>query len=417
MSKTLETTGRRHPIYSAALEPLLQELQNEPLLDIIERERTAFDCISWPFSESIVLFGAGALGRYALDGLRKVGIQPLAFSDNNTTIWGKQIDGLEVLPPHDAADSYRDNAVFVVTIYNGTSARRQLDKLHCKKVAPFAPLFWKYSEVFIPSSGLELPHRILEQVEEIKRGYSVLSDDISRREFCEQLRWRVLLDFACLSPPQDKRQIYFPSDLVTPLDGEIFVDCGAFDGDSIRSFLSHRDSVFGRIYALEPDPSNRQVLQEYVDTLPKHSRARIAVLPYAVGSANGMVGFNAGLSAASAIAELAGAVDVECRTLDDLMMNLRPTYIKMDTEGAEPEVILGAAHVIKSGAPVLAACVYHKCEHLWRLPMIIHSISPDLGIYLRRYAEDCWELVCYAIPSARLAPSARKSQTETGHGK
>jgi hypothetical protein len=46
-------------------------------------------------------------------------------------------------------------------------------------------------------------------------------------------------------------------------------------------------------------------------------------------------------------------------------------------------------------------CVYHRSQHLWEIPSQIHSISGDYDIFLRRYAEDCWELVCYAVPCKR----------------
>ena len=34
--------------------------------------------------------------------------------------------------------------------------------------------------------------------------------------------------------------------------------------------------------------------------------------------------------------------------------------------------------------------------------IFIHSISSDYKIFLRRYAEECWEMVCYGVPAERL---------------
>jgi FkbM family methyltransferase len=409
-------SGKHQTARTITLDETLRLLQSEPRPAMIEREGTTFDRISAPFTKSIVLFGAGPLGRFTLNGLRSVGIRQLAFADNNPALWGKQIDGLDVLPPREAVKQYGDKAVFVVTIYNGTAARMQLGSLSCQRVVPFVPLFWKYAEVFVPASGLELPHRIMDQLDEIRRGYAVLSDDASRREFCDQLRWRVLLDFDCLSPPKDKSEIYFPSDLIVPFDQDIFVDCGAFDGDSIRSFMSYRRAGYKHIYAVEPDPTNLLALQKFVEDLPSPQRDRITILPYAVGRTNGQVSFNAGKSAASGVSAQSGTDEVECRSLDTLMSSVQPTYIKMDTEGAEPDAILGAAQVLKHSMPVLAACVYHRCDHLWQIPAMVHSISPDHGVYLRRYAEDCWELVCYAVPANRLGLSLLNTSAERRQG-
>jgi hypothetical protein len=88
--------------------------------------------------------------------------------------------------------------------------------------------------------------------------------------------------------------------------------------------------------------------------------------------------------------------------LDDLEWPLAPTYIKMDIESAEPEALRGAQRLLRRHHPILAICTNHRSEHLWQIPNLIHSISSEYHIFLRRYAEECWKGVCYAVPSNRL---------------
>ena len=47
-------------------------------------------------------------------------------------------------------------------------------------------------------------------------------------------------------------------------------------------------------------------------------------------------------------------------------------------------------------------CAYHRCRDLWEFPALLKAANPDYSIFLRRYAEECWETVYYAIPSERL---------------
>jgi len=54
----------------------------------------------------------------------------------------------------------------------------------------------------------------------------------------------------------------------------------------------------------------------------------------------------------------------------------------------------------------MAVCAYHKCDHLWTIPQLLKAANPDYKIYLRRYAEDCWETVYYAVPPERLCGNA-----------
>ena len=74
----------------------------------------------------------------------------------------------------------------------------------------------------------------------------------------------------------------------------------------------------------------------------------------------------------------------------------------MDIEGAEPDAIAGGAKLIAEQKPVIVTCLYHRSEHLWQIPLLIHAIAPDYKLYLRRYAEENWETVCYAVPPHRV---------------
>jgi FkbM family methyltransferase len=385
------------------LETTLARLHTEPLQSVMDREANSFDRLAGPFSRRLILFGAGDLGRVTARGLKESGNPPLFFADNNPRLWGSSVEGVKVLPPVEAIEKYGASACFVVTVYNGSAVRAHLRQLGCEYVVHFAALFWKYSRVFIPSSCLGLPSLIFDSTDAIRHGYSVLADDHSRKLFCEQLTWRVLLNSEAMSPHCAPSDMYFQPDLITPSAYETFVDCGAFDGDSIRSFLHHNQNRFERIYALEPDPINRETLNMYLQMLPDNIRERITVFPYALGDSRTRVLFSAGHSVASKIISESDSGETECLTLDELMAGQSPTFIKMDIEGAEPGAIEGAARVLNESLPVLAACVYHRSEHLWEIPSLTRRVSTHHEIFLRRYAEDCWELACYAIPEHRLA--------------
>jgi len=99
-----------------SIESQLDHLLSESLSSVIERERSTFDQAAGPLKKSLVLFGAGGNGRKTLAGLRSLGIEPLAFVDNNSTGWNQFIDGLQVLSPLDAVTKFSQEAVFVVPI-------------------------------------------------------------------------------------------------------------------------------------------------------------------------------------------------------------------------------------------------------------------------------------------------------------
>ena len=348
----------------------------------------------------VVIFGCGHLGRVALGGAIEAGLDVVALADNNRSRWGTTLEGIPIVSPAEAVAKHNDDALFLVAIYNGTIPRAQLRDLGCKRIVPFPVFFRRFPDLF-PEVGLELPHRIVESQGDIRRGYEVLNDAKSREEFAAQIEWRCTLDYERLPTPDPSIDTYFPPDLVRLSSREVLVDCGAFDGDSIRMFLERTGNTFQHIYAVEPDPKNRAALNSYLSTLEPDQSKRISILPYGVSNRNETVSFNVTGTAGSRITAGTGTTSIEVRNLDDLLDGPPPSFIKMDIEGAEPYAIEGATETIRKARPIIAACAYHKCEHLWTIPVLMKAALPEYQIFLRRYAEECWEMVYYAIPPER----------------
>ncbi len=68
---------------------LLVDLKNllaKPIDAVINYETSVFGGLLEKSQGQVVLFGSGNLGRKCLKGLRKIGIEPVAFADNNAAI-------------------------------------------------------------------------------------------------------------------------------------------------------------------------------------------------------------------------------------------------------------------------------------------------------------------------------------------
>ena len=386
---------------SAELDSILSEKRD----DVVSREQSTFDKIAAPFERELVLFGAGNLGRKALAGLRKAGVEPLAFSDNNESAWGTKIDGIPVLSPKDAIAKHGGKATFVMTIWRGEGTDRMPDriaalkKLGADRIVPFGSLFWKHASEFLPHYALNLPHRLADQADKVKAGLALFEDQASRDEYIAQIKWRMLLDFDTLPNPV-KHEIYFPDDLFEIKKDEVFIDCGAFDGDTVRRFLIHRPDFTGQIKPFEPDPKNFEKLKAYVASLPAEMQARIEVFPYAIGDKRETVKFSGTGTEAASVG--VGDVEVEAAPLDEVLAHCVPTYLKMDTEGSELDGVVGAQNILRKHAPALALCVYHRQDHLWKVPLQVREYSDQYTFYLRPHLLEVWDLVMYAVPKNRL---------------
>ena len=238
-----------------------------------KREANLYDELTGSLSNSLVLFGAGGLGRKILHGLEKIGIKPLAFTDNNIHLHGQKVDGVPVLSPAQSAQEFGEKAVFIITIYTESAPggiepiTEKLSALGCKKVISFAPLYWKYPDMFLPHYVYDLPHKVVEAADTIKLVAELFDDPTSQKEYLDQIRWRLNPQFTPTTT-QAAHQIYFPPDLFKLNEREVFVDCGAFNGDTVQSFIQQSKGKFKKLLAFEPDLVNYKRLNELVVSLP-----------------------------------------------------------------------------------------------------------------------------------------------------
>jgi len=397
---------------SAELRAELEALLAEGADGARERERTTFDALAGPFADTLVFFGAGRLGRRTLAGLRKNGVAPVAFMDNNSVLWGTEIDGVPVLSPAEAVSRYGSTAVFVITIWGGKRTWneedrmgdrvRELRALGCQRVVSFGPLYWKYPKGLLPYYSADLPHKVHEQADDVRRAFELWSDDRSRQEYVDQVRWRLLLDFDGLANP-DAETMYFPRDLFRLRSDEVFIDCGAYDGDTLEVFMKESAAKFRKIVALEPDPANFTVLERNWRQLLTAEPHRIEAYPLASGAREERLFFSADGDDASRVLSsgVGDVVEVEAIALDNFLGEPPPTYLKMDIEGSELDALAGASRIIREDAPLLAICSYHKQDDLWKVPLLIHALNPEYRFFLRPHKLEVWDLVCYAVPQQR----------------
>jgi FkbM family methyltransferase len=322
----------------------------------------------------------------------------LAFVDNNSELWGTTVNGLEVLSPKTAKARFGDDTLWLITIYTNSRVIEQCQSLGVRFVT-CAELSWTLPEPKPPSFVFGSPEALADSADDIQRATSVWADDESQSEYLSQVRWRLLLDYAALQPPRPMSELYFPADLVRPLADEVFVDCGAFTGDTIEVFTKARGGRFLQIVAVEPDPVNCRALENRIAGWGPSMTDRIRVEPFAVGAERGVLTFQVTGTAGSSVGS--GSDTVEVRPLDELLAGVKPTYFKFDVEGAEHDALIGGSATIRANKPALAVCLYHRPDDIWDIPLLVRALVPEYSLHMRRYSDERWETVLYAVPPDR----------------
>jgi len=334
--------------------------------------------------KEIAVFGAGSEGERLIRCAEATGISVVAVVDDNPALWGKLCAGHEVHP------RYRLNHFAHVPPRTPiiVASHRVEDIaawLPSRCVWPFAHLQVRWPETFPPHpfvAGWREERYGIKITKRYKWLRDALADDASRDVLEAVLHYRRTqepLSFARVRTSD----LYEPAILPWSAS-EVVVDAGAYRGDTVDLW---RRRGAKRIYAFEPEAENCAALRKHVRSMPE------------------VICYNAGLwsrdtrlaiTGEERYGELAeGDGGVRVFALDSL--SLAPTFIKMNIEGAELEALEGSRETIARFRPNLAISVYHRVDHIWRIPQFIRSICPAYRLYLRQHEGGCVETVLYAI--------------------
>lgn len=319
-----------------------------------------------------------------------------------------------MLSPQEAATRLGRDAVFFVTIWNDfhwySDTRAKLTAMGCTAVSSYAPIFWRFGDRFMDLRLLnEPPHKLYRSLAEVFAAEKLWADEESVATYRANIVWRALGDPSHLPYPAPANT-YFPQDLFRLTAEEEFVDCGAFDGDTIRMLMAMGEG-FKTIYAIEADSVSGEKLTAFLASLPAATAAKMHRMDCAVGAERCTLRFAMSGNATSKVQDVVedAGMDVPCVPLDELFAEKTVTLIKMDIEGAEYDALCGGEQIIKRDSPILAVCVYHTQSDIWRIPLLLSSWGLNYRFFLRAYDGDGFQSVLYAIPPRRMLSDAARA--------
>lgn len=327
--------------------------------------------------------------------------------DTDSEQWGISFNSLEVYSPeHLYALSPETHVVLVVSgtgsFYSVTRAIKMVDDFPVFYFNTISEPFFRY-----------FSNQLYENLEKIKHTEKMLADDTSRKIYREIVHRRIMGatgEFGSLKREDTPQYIFSPM-FQNLSDDEVFLDCGAYVGDSVEKFVKTFGNHVKKIYSFECLKENCLKLQAVGNERKKNGwKGELIVAPYAVSDQNGEAVFHdIGMPESGYLPETRSTLQyseklmpvntfkVEARTIDDFIpQGEKITLIKMDIEGSEYAALKGAERVIRAYEPRLAISIYHNPSDYWRISELIHSFSPNYKFAVRHHQKNNLDTVLYA---------------------
>lgn len=223
---------------------------------------------------------------------------------------------------------------------------------------------------------------------------SWLEDEESKYVYRQMIKFRYTNNYKDL-PKYNYSNQYFVEGIFSYSEGECFVDCGAYDGDTVCAFKNemkkHMISQYDFV-CFEPDDENYEQLKK------KHGEGTL-IKAGCWNSSSRYLCFENGAETVGRIIENPNGdnyIKIPVVSIDNCPECKNATFIKMDVEGAEYQALLGAKRTIQLNRPKLAICIYHSNEDMIRIAELIHEFVPEYRLMVRQHCNSCSETVLYA---------------------
>lgn len=345
----------------------LESVEQENLSEILERETLP-----------LVMWGAGSSAPEVSRYLEKKKI-PLAdvFVDDQFYIDGMEFQGKRVLSYSQLREKYEE-----VNVILGNSNYEKADIL--KTMVGIRKVFSLFSMSYdlyekTPLSVIE------ESLGEFQEVYNCLEDELSKQNFMAFLKTRVSGNNRYITDIFCEESNFFNNDIFQVGFNEVYLDVGAFNGDTIRLFLQECRKSYKHIYAIEPDPDNYTKLQV------ESSEIRdLSIKECGAWKESGMLEFHSSGNQMSSVLVEDGVYKEEGNmvipvfALDDLFdYKDKVSIMKINYMEGVIEALQGAEKILREHMPKVIITVGFDCRNIRKIPILIKNINPKYKLYLR----------------------------------
>ena len=324
-----------------------------------------------------VIYGMGNGADRVLDEFIRLGIPVMGISASDAFVRGQSFRGYKVKRLSDFKGE------FILAPAFGSSIPEVMNHL--------VELSLRYNMIYpvVPVFGNEIFNRdfVTRNVDRIEKAESLFSGrSLKVYENCIRFIYGGDIN-DLLSADSGKDEIY--ESLLQLTDDEVYLDLGAYKGDTVTEFLTYTSGRYGKIIAVEPDRRNYIKLEDNLSDLKN-----CVTVNKAVGNKSGNVLFSDDAGRQSAVSDK--GKPVECITVDELCRDIDVSYIKADVEGSEALMIEGARNTISRCRPKLNIALYHRSSDIFEIPLKIYDINPEYSFEIRKHPYiPCWDMNLY----------------------
>ncbi len=340
----------------------------------------------WEFLQEtekpIIMYGTGNGADKVFDVFNELNIKVTGVTASDGFVRERYFHEFRVTPISEFLEKYND---FIIVITFGSQREEVIENIKnlAEKQTVLVPC--------VPVIGNEIFDRkfLTENEEKINKAYSILSDEKSKEVFKNYVNFQYSGKLKYLFGMESDIADAF-NDYLQLSEDESFIDIGAYRGDTVEQFLHFTNEKYSNILAIEPDRKTFNKLLENCKNLKDFE------------ALNGAVTFKSGTVEFSSVAgrqsTIGTGTEIPAFTLNKLAEKFTPTYIKIDAEGAEIDILNGGAELLSRHKPKIKIATYHKNRDIFEIPILLTKLNENYKIYMCHHPYiPAWDTDFYCV--------------------
>ena len=353
---------------------------------LVDQSASLVSKIEKDFDKGVSIYGAGFLGKWAVEYLRSNGATVTNFIDRDTKKDRTFLNGVQIFLPNDPVLS-SVSSMFI--------AARHAIKEVMEAMADYDFNLISFDCYYVIKNYKKLCY-VRDNFFNDEKSVTVYNALLVAMLTGSTKSCRAVME----------KDMYFSIPEFSGTFDETFVDAGAFVGDTVERFIWENLGTFRHIYAFEPGFTQFSALQKRMLRLSDEwgfDMDRVTTVKAGLSSANCRMScsfledspLRHGLVTEDPKNKVDDLNSSEVYSLDSYLNGKAVSFIKVDIEGMEMELLKGAQETIRKFKPKMAICVYHYPSDLFEVAEFVRKLVPEYQFYLRQHAPIFGDFVLY----------------------
>jgi FkbM family methyltransferase len=340
------------------------------------------------------IWGTKGLAIHIIDFCNRYGIEINSIFDSDVDIIGKDFHGRQVEYPKE-----NESPTIVCSYWTSRHLDFAKKSIGENVFTPWEFMIQLNDQTIWPWWNLRLPNNLSkDELNNLRKTSERCIDSLSYAEFWKQIAARHMIgivnskNIGSDSPSNE----YFVERYTETKSHSIFLDLGAYDGDTINRFFAQEitGSDNRKAVGIEADLRNFLKLRALSELNPK-----ITPIHAAISDKNMLISFNENEhSLVSSGLSKVGKHIVPTVTIDQLFKSESFTHVKFDIEGFERLALEGCNSAIKSNNAIWSVASYHLYDDFWILP---GKFPKKYKIGVTSHAPRPWNTTFYFINESK----------------